>query len=85
MIGRKPRFQIAIMIVEILEKKYSHSLRYKELEKEVNLRCKGKKPSTATLTKYLDMLCGRKSQYPLFIDKTVQRFAGTGHIILTSV
>jgi hypothetical protein len=76
MIGRKPRFQIAIMIVEILEKKYSHSLRYKELEEEVNLRCKGEKPSTATLTKYLDMLCGRKSQYPLFIDKTVQRFVG---------
>jgi hypothetical protein len=71
MIGRKPRFQIAIMIVEILEKKYSHSLRYKELEEEVNLRCKGKKPSTATLTKYLDMLCGRKSQYLSFIYKGV--------------
>jgi transposase len=71
MIGRKPRFQIAIMIVEILEKKYSHSLRYKELEEEVNLRCKGKKPSTATLTKYLDMLSGRKSQYLSFIYKGV--------------
>jgi hypothetical protein len=71
MAGRKPRFQVAIMIVEILEKKYPHSLRYKELEKEVNLRCKGKRPSTATLTKYLDMLSGRESQYSLFIGKGV--------------
>jgi hypothetical protein len=76
MAGRKPRFQVAIMIVEILEKKYPHSLRNKELEKEVNLRCKGKRPSTATLTKYLDMLSGRESQYSLFIDKRAQRFAG---------
>jgi hypothetical protein len=71
MVGRKPRFQIAIMIVEILEKKYPHCLRYKELEKEVNLRCKAKKPSTATLTKYLDMLSGIESQYLSFVYKGV--------------
>jgi hypothetical protein len=44
MVGRKPRFHVAITIVQILEEKYLHSLSYKELEKEVNLRCKGKNP-----------------------------------------
>ena len=63
MVGRNPRFEVAIMIVEILEDKYPHSLTYKELEKEVNLRCKGKEPSSATFTNYLYMLSGRKSQY----------------------
>ena len=71
MIGRKPRFQIAITILKILEKRYPHTLRYKELEKEVNLRCKGKKPSTRTFTKYLNQLSGRESQYSRFIYKGV--------------
>jgi hypothetical protein len=44
MIGRKPRFQVAITIVQILKEKYPYSSSYKELEKEVNLRCKGKNP-----------------------------------------
>jgi hypothetical protein len=71
LVGRKPRFQIAIMILEMLEKEYPHCLGYKELEKEVNRRCKGKKPSTATVAKYLNMLSGRESQYSLFIYKGV--------------
>jgi len=37
MVGRNPRFEIAIIIAEILENKYPNSLTYKELEKEVNL------------------------------------------------
>jgi hypothetical protein len=96
LVGRKPRFQIAIMILEMLEKEYPHCLGYKELEKEVNRRCKGKKPSTATVAKYLNMLSGRESQYSLFIYKRVQRFAGwtkerisnnlyTGHTVFASV
>lgn len=63
MVGRNPRFQIAITIVEILEKKYPHSLTNKELKNEVNLHCKGKEPSSATFTDYLYILSGRKSQY----------------------
>ncbi|MFL6455847.1 MAG: hypothetical protein ACJ71G_02630 [Nitrososphaeraceae archaeon] len=63
MVGCNPRFQVAIMIVEILEKKYPHSLTNKELNNEVNLYCKGKEPSSATFTNYLYMLSGRKSQY----------------------
>jgi hypothetical protein len=71
MVGRNPRFQIAITIVEILEKKYPNSLTYKELEKEVNLRYKGQEPSSATLTNYLNMLSGRKTQYISFVYKGV--------------
>lgn len=71
LVGCKPRFQIAILILEMLEKKYPHCLRYKELEKGVNRRCKGEKPSTATLTKYLNILSGRETQYSLFVYKGV--------------
>jgi hypothetical protein len=71
MAGRNPRFEVAIMIVEILEYKYPHSLTYKELEKEVNLRCKGKEPSSAIFTNYLYMLCGIYSQYLSSIYKGV--------------
>jgi len=67
MVGRKPRFQIAIAIIEILEEKYPYFLTYKQLEEAVNLRYKGKEPSSATFTNYLYMLSGRKSQYIPFI------------------
>ncbi|HJT47207.1 MAG TPA: hypothetical protein VJ729_03410 [Nitrososphaeraceae archaeon] len=71
MVGRNPRFDIAIIITGVLEKKYPRYMRYKELEKEVNLSCKGRKPSTATFIKYLDMLCGIESQYLTSIYKGV--------------
>jgi hypothetical protein len=71
MVGRNLRFQIAITIVEILEKKYPNSLTYKELEKEVNLCYAGQEPSSATLTNYLNMLSGRKTQYIKFVYKGV--------------
>lgn len=74
MIGRNPRYELDTMIVEIIEKKYPQSLRYKELEKKVNVRCQDlglKKPSTATLCNRLAILCGRKSQYSLFINRRV--------------
>jgi hypothetical protein len=71
MLGRKPRFQIAITIVELLEEKYPYSLSYKQLGEEVNLRYKGEEPSSATFTNYLCMLSGRKSQYIPFIYRGV--------------
>jgi hypothetical protein len=71
MVARNPRFQVAIMIVDILEKKYPHSLTNKELKNEVNVHCKGKEPSSATFTNYLYMLSGRKSQYISFVYKGV--------------
>jgi hypothetical protein len=71
MVGRNRRFQIAITIVETLDKKYPNSLTYKELKKEVNLRYKGKEPSSATFTNYLNMLSGRKSQYISFVYQGV--------------
>ncbi len=71
MLGRKPRFQIAIAIIEILEENYPYSLSYKQLEEEVNFRCKGEEPSSATFTNYLYMLSGIKSQYISFVYKGV--------------
>jgi hypothetical protein len=43
--GRKPRYELDNIIVGILLE-YPKSLRYKDLVKEVNRRCKGEKPTS---------------------------------------
>jgi hypothetical protein len=60
MVGRNPRDEIDIIIIKILERKDSSSIGYTEMEKKVNLRVEGNKPSSATLSRHLTDLCKRK-------------------------
>ncbi len=58
MVGRKPRYEIDIMIIQALEDE-SHT-GYIDLEEKINLRCQSlglKKPSTATFYHRLTNLC----------------------------
>ena len=58
MVGRKPRYEIDIMIIQALEDE-SHT-GYTDLEEKINLRCQSlglKKPSTATFYYRLTNLC----------------------------
>lgn len=77
MVGRNPRDEIDTIIIKILDRKDTPSLRYKELEKEVNLRVEGKKPSSATLSIHLTVLCDRN-----ILHKEVDKDRGT-HYSLT--
>jgi hypothetical protein len=57
MIGRNPRYEIDIMIIQALEE--NTPLRYIDIQEKINLRCKRlglKKPSTDTITNRLEIL-----------------------------
>ena len=61
MVGRNPRYEIDIMIIQALEEE-SH-IGYIDLEEKINLRCQSlglKKPSTATFYYRLTNLCKKE-------------------------
>jgi hypothetical protein len=58
MVGRNPRYEIDIMVIQALEEE--SQLRYTDIQEIINVRCKHlalKKPSTETLTNHLRILC----------------------------
>ena len=60
MVGRNPRYEIDIMIIQALEE--NSQLRYMDIQEKINLRCERlglKKPSTDTITNRLKIL-GKK-------------------------
>jgi hypothetical protein len=77
MVGRNPRYELDIIAVKILEKKYPFSLIYTRLVDEINLRFEGKNPSTATFRSHLVNLCDRD-----ILNKERDRYGGT-HYSLT--
>jgi DNA-binding Lrp family transcriptional regulator len=57
MVGRNPRYEIDIMIIQALEE--NSQLRYIDIQEKINLRCERlglKKPSTDTITNRLKIL-----------------------------
>jgi hypothetical protein len=73
MVGRKPRDELDIMVVKILE--VSPSLGYNHLEDIINLACQGlglKKPSTRTFWIHMTNLRDRG-----VLDREKDRYGGT--------
>jgi len=57
MVGRNPRYEIDIMIIQALQE--NSQLRYIDIQENINLRCERlglKKPSTDTITNRLEIL-----------------------------
>ena len=57
MVGRNPRYEIDIIIIQALEE--DSQLRYIDIQEKINLRCERlglKKPSTDTITNHLEIL-----------------------------
>jgi DNA-binding Lrp family transcriptional regulator len=57
MVGRNPRYEIDIMIIQALQE--NSQLRYIDIQENINLRCERlglKKPSTDTITNRLKIL-----------------------------
>jgi hypothetical protein len=60
MVGRNPRYEIEIMIIQALEEEFQ--LRYTDLREKINSRCKDlglKKPCIDALYSRLNNLCKR--------------------------
>ena len=80
MVGRNPRYEIEIMIIQALEEEFQ--LRYTDLREKINSRCQDlglKKPSNDAFYSRLNNLCKRdvlhsalkNNQYKGYLEGTL--------------